>query len=87
MFSLMHWVVVNISTQLAAASEEQAATAEQITRNIESISNVTNKSTGGVQRIARAAEDLNNLTVNLQEVVSKFKLDDNLMNKTYKKII
>ena len=62
-----------------------AATAEQITKNIESISNVTNESTGGVQQIARAAEDLNKLTVNLQEVVSKFKLDDNLMNKTYKK--
>lgn len=64
-------VVDNIS-QVAAASEEQSSAAEQISKNIESISSVTNQSAAGVQQIARAAEDLNNLTVNLQNLVSQF---------------
>ncbi len=67
--------VVDMSTQVAAASEEQSSAAEQISKNIESISSVTQQSAAGVQQIARAAEDLNRLTVNLQELVSRFKID------------
>lgn len=66
--------------QVAAASEEQSAASEQISKNVESISNVTNESAAGVQQIARAAEDLNKLTVNLQDLISRFKVD----NKTKK---
>ncbi|MHB8906662.1 MAG: methyl-accepting chemotaxis protein [Melioribacteraceae bacterium] len=69
--------VVDMSTQVAAASEQQSATAEQISKNIESISSVTQQSAAGVQQIARAAEDLNRLTLNLQELVSRFKIDAN----------
>jgi methyl-accepting chemotaxis protein len=68
--------VVDISTQVAAASEEQSATAEQISRNIESINNVTKQTTASVKQITKSAEDLNNLTVNLQNLVSKFKLEN-----------
>ncbi len=67
--------VVNIVTQVAAASEEQSATAEEISKNIEAISNVTQESASGVQQIARAAEDLNRLTLNLQELISRFKIE------------
>ena len=70
--------VVDISTQVAAASEEQSSAAEQISRNIESISSVTNQSASGVQQIARAAEDLNRMTVNLQDLIARFKLDEGL---------
>ncbi len=70
--------VVDISTRVAAASEEQSSAAEQISRNIESISSVTNQSATGVQQIARAAEDLNRMTVNLQELIAQFKLDERL---------
>jgi len=69
-------VVDNIA-QVAAASEEQSAAAEQISKNIEGISSVANESATGVQQIARAAEDLNNLTVNLQNLVSQFKISKN----------
>ncbi len=65
--------VVDMSTQVAAASEEQASAAEQISKNIEAISNVAHESAVGVQQIARASEDLSRLTVNLQELISKFK--------------
>jgi len=61
--------------QVAAASEEQSGAAEQISKNIESINNVTQESAMGVQQIARASEDLTKLTTNLQELVSRFKLD------------
>ena len=74
--------VVDMSTQVAAASEEQSSAAEQISKNIESISNVTNESTAGVQQIARAAEDLNRLTLNLQELVSRFKIEGGADNQS-----
>ncbi|QQS35450.1 MAG: MCP four helix bundle domain-containing protein [Ignavibacteriales bacterium] len=67
--------VVDMVSQVAAASEEQSTTAEQISKNIEAISTVTQESAQGVQQIARAAEDLNRLTTNLESLVSKFKIN------------
>ncbi len=72
--------VVDSATQVAAASEEQSATAEQISKNIEAINNVTQESAAGVQQIAHAAEDLNRLTDNLQNLVSKFNIDSERRN-------
>ncbi len=68
--------VVDMVTQVAAASEEQSSAAEQISKNIEAISNVAHESAAGVQQIARASEDLSRLTVNLQELISKFKINE-----------
>jgi len=70
-------LVVDMSTQVAAASEEQSSAAEQISKNIESINNVTQESAAGIQQIAKASEDLNRLTVNLHDLISKFKIDEN----------
>ncbi len=63
-----------IVSQVALASEEQATAAEQISVNIEGITNVTHESAAGVQQIARAAEDLMRLTVDLQGMVTRFKI-------------
>lgn len=68
--------VVDIVTQVAAASEEQSSAAEQISKNIESISSVTAQSASGIQQIAHASEDLNRLTLNLQELIAQFKVDE-----------
>jgi len=68
--------VVDIVTQVAAASEEQSSAAEQISKNIESISSVTQQSASGIQQIAHASEDLNRLTLNLQELIAQFKVDE-----------
>jgi methyl-accepting chemotaxis protein len=65
----------DVVLQVAAASEEQSSAAEQISKNIEGISSVTQQSAAGTEQIARAAEDLNRLTVNLQDLVSRFKLE------------
>jgi len=70
--------VVDMSMQVAAASEEQSSAAEQISKNIEAISNVTHESATGIQQIARSAEDLSRLTVNLQELTSRFKIDGSI---------
>ncbi|MGE5457063.1 MAG: methyl-accepting chemotaxis protein, partial [Methanococcaceae archaeon] len=67
--------VENMSMQVAAASEEQSTTAEQISRNIDGINNVSQESAAGVQQIAKAAEDLNRLTHNLQKMVSRFRTE------------
>jgi methyl-accepting chemotaxis protein len=67
--------VVDIISQVAAASEQQSSASEQISKSLESISNVTHQSAAGIQQIARAAEELNNLTLNLQNLVSAFKIE------------
>ena len=67
--------VVDIISQVAAASEEQSATSEQISKSIEAISSVTQQSTEGVQQVAKATEDLSRLTHNLQNLVKKFKIN------------
>ena len=73
--------VADIVTQVAAASEEQSRASEQITQNIELITNVTQQSATGVRQIAHAAEDLNQLTSNLQSLISNFKVDSSLYLK------
>ncbi|MBL1212506.1 MAG: HAMP domain-containing protein [Ignavibacteriae bacterium] len=66
--------VGDVINQVAAASEEQSATAEEISRSIETITTVSQESASGVQQVANASEDLNRLTVNLQELISRFKI-------------
>ena len=73
--------VTDIVTQVAAASEEQSRSSEQITQNIELITNVTQQSATGVRQIAHAAEELNQLTSNLQSLISAFKVSDSAYYK------
>jgi methyl-accepting chemotaxis protein len=68
--------VVDMATQVAAASEEQSSAAEEISKNVEAINNVTQETASGIQQIAHAAEDLNRLTANLQEMISRFKINN-----------
>lgn len=72
--------VADTITQVAAASEQQSSTSEQIGKNIESINQVTQETAGGIQQIAQASEDLSRLTITLQELIAKFKLDENQSN-------
>jgi methyl-accepting chemotaxis protein len=72
--------VVDVITQVAAASEEQSSTSEEISRSIEAINNVTRESTAGIQQIAKASEDLSRLTVNLQDLIGKFNTSEQTSN-------
>ena len=67
--------VVDVVTQVAAASEEQSSAAEQIGKNIETISNVTYENANGVQQIAHSSESLSKLTLNLQDLILRFKIE------------
>jgi methyl-accepting chemotaxis protein len=82
--------VADVINQVAAATEEQSSAAEQISKNVEAISSVTQESASGTQQIAHASEDLNRLTLNLQELITRFKITEgmsgmsrsgNMMNK------
>ena len=68
--------VVDLVTQVAAASEEQSRAAEQISKSVEAISTVTRDSSAGIKQITHASVDLNNLTTNLQKLISKFRVDN-----------
>ena len=68
--------VVDIVSQVAAASEEQSTAAEEISKSIDAMSSVTQESATGTQQIAHAAEDLNRLTLNLETLINRFKISN-----------
>jgi len=76
-------VVQEISV-VAQASEQQAAAAEQVTRNVEGINTVANESALGIQQISRAATELSGLTDNLDTLVRRFTIDDSQTKETKK---
>jgi len=68
--------VQHMIEQIATASDEQSAAAEQISGNIGNIASVTKQSAQGAEQMASTAERLNRQTDALNELVNKFKLDD-----------
>jgi methyl-accepting chemotaxis protein len=67
--------VTEMIAQIATASEEQSAAAEQISKNIEHINSVTKETAIGAEQSAAAAEELNRQAEGLQQMVSKFRVD------------
>src|SRR5690625_7113944 len=59
---------------VAAASEEQPVTSEQIARSVEMISNVSGESAQGISQIAGAADDLNRITSDLDDKIRRFRI-------------
>jgi methyl-accepting chemotaxis protein len=75
--------VSEIAVSVAAASEEQSSAAEEITRNIDLISNVAGQNADGTRQIARTAEELNNLTMRLDNLIKKFRISKIASNREY----
>ena len=67
----------SLIAEISAASEEQAASAEEIGNNIDNINKVTQQSGLGTQQIAKSSEELNILTEALQNLLKKFKITIN----------
>jgi methyl-accepting chemotaxis protein len=67
--------VMDMVRQISKSSEQQASAADQISKNVEGISSVTQETALAIQQIAAAADDLNRLTENLKHLVSQFHLD------------
>ena len=68
--------VVEMVSNVSDTSIEQSKTAEQISRSVAGINNVTQDNSLNIQNIARASEDLNNLTLDLQNLVSNFTVNE-----------
>ncbi len=60
--------------QIAAASEEQSSTSEQISRSVEGISTISGESARGIAQIAESSDGLSRLTEDLRGLIARFKL-------------
>jgi methyl-accepting chemotaxis protein len=74
--------VVDVTMQVASASEEQASAAEQISRSIDGINTVTQETAQGIHDIASSAEVLHNLTDNIKLLIDQFKLNVNYVKQS-----
>jgi methyl-accepting chemotaxis protein len=63
-------------TQIATAATEQSATTEEVNSNLGQIRNSISESAGGAEQSANACAELSNLALQLQQLVSKFRLGD-----------
>jgi methyl-accepting chemotaxis protein len=64
-------------TQIATAITEQSSASEEIRSSVELIARITRESTAGAEQSAKASQDLSGLALELQRLVSRFKLDQN----------
>ena len=61
-------------THIATAATEQSSASEEINSNMEQISRLVKESAVGAQQSAKACQDLSGLALDLQKMVSNFKL-------------
>ncbi len=66
--------ISQLISQLAAALEEESQTSEEINRSIMSISQVAEQTAENTGHITSSAEIMYNLTVKLQDMISRFKI-------------
>ncbi|MCW8918423.1 MAG: methyl-accepting chemotaxis protein [Gammaproteobacteria bacterium] len=64
----------DLNAQIASASEEQSAVAEEINRNIVNISQVAEQTNQGAQQTSAASEELARLAEQLQGLVGQFRI-------------
>ena len=62
-------------TQIATAAVEQSSATEEINQNMESIAKLVKEAADGAQQSAKACQDLSGLALDMQKLVSTFKLD------------
>ena len=64
----------DMNIQIATATEEQSAVTEEVNNNIVNISQVAESSAEAAAQMSEATNELNQLAVNLQSLVSRFKV-------------
>jgi methyl-accepting chemotaxis protein len=62
--------------QIATAATEQASTTDEVNSNINEIARISNDFAAGAQKSAKASESLNRLAVELDALVSRFKVEE-----------
>ena len=65
---------VDMIQQIAAASDEQSTTSEQISRSVEDISTVSTESAEGIAEIARSGDNLHQMTDELRRLLARFRV-------------
>ncbi len=65
---------VDMINQIAAASDEQSTTSEDISRSVESISTVSAESAAGIAEIAQAGDGLHHMTDALRTLLAHFRM-------------
>ena len=63
----------DMNTQIASASEQQTAMAEEVNQNIININTVSEKATASAENTSSASRELSTLASKLAEAVSQFK--------------
>ena len=66
--------ISDMNLQIATAAEEQSAVAEEINRNITTINMVADETAVGAEQTAEASQELARLAMNLQRIVSQFRV-------------
>jgi methyl-accepting chemotaxis protein len=70
-------------THIATAATEQAAATDQVNGNMEQISKMVQQSAISAEESAKACQDLSSLALDLQQVVSKFKVAEHSRTRGY----
>ena len=66
--------ISDLSTQIAAAAEEQRAVSEEINRNIVHINEMSNETAAGAQETSTASRDLARMASELHTIVNRFQV-------------
>ena len=66
--------ITSMNERIAAASNDQRTVTDNVTRSIESISAVSDRTTGNAQKTEQASDELRRLAGDLQSAVSQFRL-------------
>jgi methyl-accepting chemotaxis protein len=69
-------------THIATAATEQSSATEQINNNMDQIAKLVKESSDGARESAKACQDLSGLALDLQKLVSNFKLEDGSGKRT-----
>ena len=67
--------LTQMNTQIATASQQQSSVAEEISRNVTSINQLSDSSAQAVKGINRSSQDLGTLASDLQQLVLQFKIN------------
>jgi methyl-accepting chemotaxis protein len=62
--------------QIATAATEQASTTDEVNRNITEIARISDDFASGAKKSANSSESLSQLAVELDSLVSRFKVED-----------
>ena len=67
-------VITEMNLQIASAAEEQGSVAQEIDRNITSVSEISKQSVEAAEMTLNSGMELNNVAIELQQLVSTFKV-------------